>query len=636
MTPSMTPNTWPDDERAPARETHPEVDGQSGEPAEPAPHPAEYTNHPVTSTPQRAPRRRTLPPDFSISQFPTGPLLDISEWPTSPNLFAVRAEPVGQPHGTLAAVEESFAQNSPGATASQAARTTEPHHAMLAGAQSYLAPMRTLIKDSGIYALAAFGSPLASLVLAPVLTHYLSPTDFGILTLLNLAIGLIAGITQLGLGSAFFRAYHYDFTALDERRAVLASVTLLLCAMVLPVVITIYLAAPTIARLFLGASRYGNLVALAAGIVLLQNLTVPGFAWLRAESRAALFSLLSVGNLVIALSANILLVVVFRLGVTGSLLATAAGYGSVAFITLPALVVRSRLRPKGHIAWSLLTFGTPQVFSFISYWILQLSDRYLLSVFGSLAQAGIYAVAYSLGSVLSTLVIAPFTLAWPATMYTIAKRHDAGQIFALVFRWFGFLLVFCALGLSVAGTLLLNWLFPVAYHSAAPVIPLVATSIIFYGLYFVFMVGANVRRKTWLAAALTVIAAAVNLGLNLLLIPRYGAFGAASSTLVAYVVLALTAYLANQRLYPVPYGILRFLVALAGGIVAFLGVLALDHTWGNAWTIPVGMLAIVVLGIWLVVLGRFGAGGGAVMQSDRAESGWSDWSGWSGWSDWSD
>lgn len=566
----------------------------------------------------------TLPPDFSVSQFPTGPLLDITGWATRPASSADRT--TAPPAPKVSSPPVPFAEMPTwilpvvGDDEGNATReTTSSQRAVPAGAAGYLSLMRTLVKDSGIYALAALGSPLISLVLAPVLTRYLSPTDFGILTLLNLSIGLIAGITQLGLGSAFFRAYHYDYQSPRDRQAVLASVTILLCGVALPVAALAIFAAPTLARLLLGQPRLGNLVALAAGVVLLQNLTVPGFAWLRAESRATAFALLSVGNLVIALIANLVLVVVLRLGVTGSLIATATGYGVVALFTLPLIVLRSRMRVRRDIAWSLLTFGTPQVFSFISYWILQLSDRYLLSVFGSLAQAGQYAVAYSLGSVLSTLVIAPFTLAWPATMYTIAKRHDATHIFALVFRWFGVVLVFCALGLSVAGIVLLNWLFPVSYHAAAPVIPLVATSIIFYGLYFVFMVGANVRRKTWLAAVLTVMAALVNLGLNLILIPRFGAFGAASSTLVAYFMLALVAYLANQRLYPVPYGIARFLIALFSGLAAFATVQLLVHQWGARWTVPVGALAIVTLGAWLVLLGRGGAMPRPQLPSLRAE-----------------
>jgi peptidoglycan biosynthesis protein MviN/MurJ (putative lipid II flippase) len=64
----------------------------------------------------------------------------------------------------------------------------------------------------------------------------------------------------------------------------------------------------------------------------------------------------------------------------------------------------------------------------------------------------------------------------------------------------------------------------------------------------------------------------VNVLLNLILIPLYGSMGAAWSTLIAYVVLALVAYLVNQRIYPIPFEIGRFSVALVFGIALYSGV----------------------------------------------------------------
>src|SRR2546421_2536933 len=84
---------------------------------------------------------------------------------------------------------------------------------IVSGTESQLAPIRSLIKSSGIYAIGSVVSPMVSLVLAPFLTHYLSATDYGILTILNTLITLGAGITQLGQGSALIRAYSYDFTS---------------------------------------------------------------------------------------------------------------------------------------------------------------------------------------------------------------------------------------------------------------------------------------------------------------------------------------------------------------------------------------------------------------------------------------
>jgi O-antigen/teichoic acid export membrane protein len=199
-----------------------------------------------------------------------------------------------------------------------------------------------------------------------------------------------------------------------------------------------------------------------------------------------------------------------------------------------------------------------------------------------------------LGSAMSVVVMVPFTLAWPTAMFAIARRKDADQSFMLMFRWFSMFLLFAAFSLSLVGTFLLDWLFPVTYHSAAFVIPIVAESIVFYGVYYIFMVGANVKRKTWLAAVFTTTAALVNLAVNLVLIPLYGAMGAAASTLIAYIVLALAAYIVNQRIYPIPFEIGRFVVALFVGVGLYVGssILALSHEAYITWGIYIGTLAL--------------------------------------------
>ena len=88
-------------------------------------------------------------------------------------------------------------------------------------------------------------------------------------------------------------------------------------------------------------------------------------------------------------------------------------------------------------------------------------------------------------------------------------------------------------------------LFPPSYYAAEAVIPIVAVSIMFFGMYSFITIGISIRRKTWFAVILTTVAALANVGLNMVLIPRYGSIGAAVSTLIAYVLLASSAYIVN-------------------------------------------------------------------------------------------
>jgi O-antigen/teichoic acid export membrane protein len=470
--------------------------------------------------------------------------------------------------------------------------------------EGQLSTLRKLIKSSGIYALSSVAVPLISLVLTPFLTHNLSLSEYGIFIILTTAISLMAGFTQLGLGSAFFRAYSYDYTLEDDRRDVVATTMALLCIVSVSTVIIVGVTSPLLANLLLGQSSLGIFVTLAGGVVLVQNLTVPGLAWMRAENRPFFYSLLSISGLVITLLANIVLVGVLHWGVAGSLIANCSGYACIVICTMPMVIFYTGIRLNVDIARNLLTFGIPLVLNYVSYWILQFSDRYLLSLFTTLTVTARYAVSYTLGSAIAVLVIAPFTLAWPTTMFAIAKHKDAVQSFVLVFRWFSAFLLFAAFGLSFVGTFLLYWLFPIAYHSTALIIPVVAESIVFYGIYFVFMIGANLKRKTWLAAVFTTTAALVNLAANLVLIPHYGAMGAAVSTLVAYIVLAIAAYIVNQRIYPIPFEIGRFVVMLLIGVALYIGSSYFAQYMGTYIALSIYMVALTLYAGCLTILGK--------------------------------
>jgi O-antigen/teichoic acid export membrane protein len=485
-------------------------------------------------------------------------------------------------------------------------RTTMRLSAVVAGAASYMTMLRSLVKTSAIYAVAALGTPLIALLLAPFLTHKLSVRDFGVLTILNTAIGLGAGLTQLGLGSAFFRAYSYDFVSKRDRRDVLSTVVLLLCLSSIALLFVAWLTSAELSALFLGRSDLGEYVLLAAIAILVQNLTVPGYAFLRAENRAAVYSTLAITSAMMSLVATVVFVGVLRMGVAGALLATGVAYGSVVVGMIPFVFARTRLHIRMDIARNVLAFGIPLVPSVASSWVLQLSDRYLLAIFGSLSQTATYAVAYTLGSLISVAILTPFNLAWPTSMFQIAKRKDGPQVFQLVFRWLSILLLFAAFGLSVAATFVLNLLFPVSYHASAEVIPVIALSLVFYGLYPVLMIGVNIKRKTWISSALITVAAAVNFGLNIILIPRFGAAGAAATTLVAYMVLSILAYFANQRLYAVPYEVGRFAAAALGGVLLYLACFDVATMLGFKWFVLLGIVALLVYAVWLGVVGDVG------------------------------
>ncbi len=469
--------------------------------------------------------------------------------------------------------------------------------------EGYKAQVQNLLKTSGVYALASLASPMVSLVMAPFLTNTLSHEDYGMLAVLNTAIALIAGLTQLGLGSAFFRSYNYDYETKKDRLAVLSTTVLLLVLLSVPLILAMVLMAPWLTSVVLSSPSSVNVLKISALVVLLQNLTVPCFAWLRAESRAGYFAALSIANVLVNLATTLLFVGPLHMGIGGSLLGTGCGYTVIIVCVYPFILFKAGVKFRGDVAKGLLSFGLPNVTNFISVWILQLSDRYLLSHFGSLAQTASYAVAYSLGGILSVVVLSPFSLAWPSAMFTIAKRNDGPRIFQLVFRWYIVILLIAAFGLSLACTAILNLFFPASYQSSALIIPVISLSTLFYGVYNLFTTGISIQKKTWYAVMFTAVSALVNIGLNLVLIPLYGAMGAALSTLLAYIVLALVAYFVNQNFYPIPFEIGKFMVVLILGVGCYIVgiILGQGQEMYIRWSISLASLAFYSICLPLLV-----------------------------------
>jgi O-antigen/teichoic acid export membrane protein len=200
-------------------------------------------------------------------------------------------------------------------------------------------------------------------------------------------------------------------------------------------------------------------------------------------------------------------------------------------------------------------------------------------------------------------------------MYAIAKHDNSPAVYRRIFRSFCLVVFFCAFALSLASELALDLLFPPSYRSATSIIPVVAASSVLYGIYSIFMlIGINVRRKSWYVTVYVAIAAVLNVALNLILIPRAGAMGAALSTLLAYFVLAALAYVGNQRIYPIPFEIGRVTLAAILGVALYAGsglaVAAIAPV--PAW--PIQLLALAVYGAALIGVERYHTvrGGGAL------------------------
>ena len=236
----------------------------------------------------------------------------------------------------------------------------------------------------------------------------------------------------------------------------------------------------------------------------------------------------------------------------------------------------------------MLAFGLPFFPVLLAGWLIEASDRYLLDLFRSREEVGWYALGYRISAVMQ-IAVAAFSMGWAPLRYKIIERKDARELYARLATYFVLAGSLMVVALAVFARDLVALVAPPSYEPAADVIPLIALAYVMGGLYILMTTGMGVVKKTvplaWIAGA----AAAVNVGLNLLLIPVWGMHAAAATTVAANLVLVGGTWFYSERVYPVPYDWRRIGVILSVGVLVVVAARVisppgtlLSVAWGGA------------------------------------------------------
>jgi O-antigen/teichoic acid export membrane protein len=123
-----------------------------------------------------------------------------------------------------------------------------------------------------------------------------------------------------------------------------------------------------------------------------------------------------------------------------------------------------------------------------------------------------------------------------------------------------------------------------AYYDATELVPLLALAAGIYGAYFLVGIGASRVKRTGWHFLVAFAAVVVSLVANLLLVPEYGAHGAAVAAVLANGTLAVAMLVRSQYVFRVDYEVLRVLRAVALTVIAVVASYELPHGTGiEAW-----------------------------------------------------
>lgn len=310
-------------------------------------------------------------------------------------------------------------------------------------------------------------------------------------------------------------------------------------------------------------------VRLVAADLLASSFVFVPFALLRIEGKASVFSTYSL----IRHAANTVLkviLVVGGLGVTGALISDVAGSALLAVL----LFVELKKRATPGFEWAplreALRFGLPKVPHGVLVQTLNLADRRILESFVSLAEVGVYQVGNSFGAAMK-FPLSAFEPAWQPFVFENAKKENGPREIALVATRMSIVFIAVAVGLALVLPDVLRLVSRnEAYHAGAPVVPVMVLAYLFQGFFLLASVGITIAKEARYYPMITASAAALNIGLNLWLIPRFGIMASAWATVAGYALMALMGSSISKKLYPIPIQWTRILGAFSFGVVFFL------------------------------------------------------------------
>jgi O-antigen/teichoic acid export membrane protein len=471
----------------------------------------------------------------------------------------------------------------------------------LSSAEEY----KGFIKDVGLVYASQIAVVVLQFVRLPILTKMLGASLYGTWALIWETTSLIIPLASLGLGMAMVRFLAAEKDYAKVREGFLSIVFAVFAAGAVTSIVLV-LFSNLFATSIIGDANSTYLVRLGSLMIFSQSLSLMGIAFFRTFRQMKWYSALTV----LKAAAQLGLMVCFLLlglEVKGLIFAVLASDMLCLAIAFSMALRRTGVGfPKFTVLKGYLKYGLPLVPTSAMLWIMSASDRYMIGYFMQTKDVGIYAAAYTLTGMIS-LFLTPFqTVLLPA----VSKSYDEGDMaktqnyLKYSLKYLLMLTIPATFGLSVLASPLLNIFTTEEFASGNVIIPLVSFGLLLFGFYRIGLFVFYLVKKTSWVLKLLVISTALNIGLNLLLIPRIGIVGAAVATLIAYAVLAILTIVIAFRYFKFDLGFVFIMKSvLASAVMA--GAIWLYKPWGITEVIIAILLGIIIYFAIILVLKGF-------------------------------
>ncbi|OOL38567.1 lipopolysaccharide biosynthesis protein [Pseudomonas sp. FSL W5-0299] len=404
-----------------------------------------------------------------------------------------------------------------------------------------------------VYAVGTSLGALLSLLTLPLLAWLFPPDDVGRIALFQLSLSLIVVFFSFGLDQSYVRNFNEVInTGLLAKSCLVPG----LSALLLSIIVIYFYAEEFTYWLFEIKNQLLFLVFFVSAVILYFERFFSVF--LRMKELSFAYSMTRVFPKLLFLLL-VLCVYFFPEMNNFTALAIMQGLSWLLVVLIMAFYLRIEYRPsdKGMqesvSIKALFYFGFPLMLNGLAFWGLSFLDRIMLKQLSSLSELAVYSIASTLAGV-AILFQQIFTTIWHPMIYKWVAdgvaEEKVGDVIELV-QFISLVLI----AVVALFSFIVSWLLPESYAATRFMLPACMVPPLFIMIAEVSGVGVSISRKTRYLPIVTVISMMLNLLLNYILIPQFGAGGAAAASAIAFLLyIFLRAEVSNLLWVRFPHG----------------------------------------------------------------------------------
>ena len=408
-----------------------------------------------------------------------------------------------------------------------------------------------LFKNLSIYTFSDLINKMVPFLLLPVLTRYLTPSDYGniaIFFVLTSLLGVIISVEAKTSISVFFFK-----KSRDNLKVYIANILFIVSSFT-TIILLFILFFDSFLEEILSLSKEWIIVAVI--VTFAQFLTTVNMVLWQSEHNSIFVGVYKISQTIINLSLSLVLIIGLKMGWEGRLIAIT--FASIIFggYSIALLFKRDYIEMKfdKESIKEALSFGLPLLPHALSVWFRTGIDRIFLTTYISAAATGMYTVAFQIASILYVVAVA-LNKAFSPYLYKKLNDITTEEKIKLIRYSYGYflLLLIGAFILSGISPFIVNYFLGSKFVEAQQYITFLSFSFAFQGMYLMVVNYVLYMKKTAFLSYVTITISIIHILLSYILITHYGLLGAAQATLITSILTFFSVWTLSCKVYQMPW-----------------------------------------------------------------------------------